>query len=112
MKGVNGSQVLVKTLKSSMNQITKALMIFGQLTLYSCRTLTSLHIAYIFHFRIVIHIDLSNYQYRLCFGCYTSDLLAFLFESQSSFSRDFGETFAVALDNKKHLIESDAKFNF
>ena len=47
------------------------------------------------------HNLLSDHQYGFRKGRSTGDLLAFLTESWSSSLRDFGETFAVALDISK-----------
>ena len=47
------------------------------------------------------HNLLSDRQYGLRLGRSTDDLLAFLTESRSSSFRDFGETFALALDISK-----------
>ena len=51
--------------------------------------------------KILYHNLLSDRQYVFRQGCSTGDLLAFLTESWSFSIRDFGETFAVALDISK-----------
>ncbi|MPC62967.1 Retrovirus-related Pol polyprotein from type-1 retrotransposable element R1 [Portunus trituberculatus] len=62
--------------------------------------------------KIIKHLSLQNLsdrQYAFRLGRSTSDLLAFRTESLSSSFRDFGETFAVALDISKTFDKIGSK---
>ena len=75
----------------------------------NCRHIAIICLSKVFEFmlnkKILKHLSLHNLlsdrQYGFRQGRSTGDLLAFLTECLSSSLRDFGETFAVALDTSK-----------